>query len=402
LEKYEDNFKEYLKEIPNFLSIFIIPIYFMTVSPMLIEMSKSTGISSEDLSLIITFFTIGLIAGQLTSVFFNRRFSKFKIIITCYILIILFIVLLSFVNNQLLFYALYLLVGYFAGVIWLQATRYILENNIRNKDRLIIILFSFYPLGNVIAPFISSFLINNNINWRYSYYVIALMAFVVLILYLIFKKEQKSKALNEGEEEHLPIKDIFFNKNVNIVFLLGCLLIFFYVISETIIATWSPTFLRTVKLFEIQYASLTISIFWLSSFTGRIITSFYAGKIRSNYILLILSIVAIAAMIFFIFLESFSASLVAIGFVGLGHAATIGISSTSIVYIKGRAVLTTIVLAVINIATSLAPFLTRFVSKSNMTFSVILAPIFMGITALVIVYKIIFEKKKIKDGDIPA
>ena len=402
MEKYEDNFKEYLKEIPNFLSIFIIPIYFMTVSPMLIEMSKSTGISSEDLSLIITFFTIGLIAGQLTSVFFNRRFSKFKIIITCYILIILFIVLLSFVNNQLLFYALYLLVGYFAGVIWLQATRYILENNIRNKDRLIIILFSFYPLGNVIAPFISSFLINNNINWRYSYYVIALMAFVVLILYLIFKKEQKSKALNEGEEEHLPIKDIFFNKNVNIVFLLGCLLIFFYVISETIIATWSPTFLRTVKLFEIQYASLTISIFWLSSFTGRIITSFYAGKIRSNYILLILSIVAIAAMIFFIFLESFSASLVAIGFVGLGHAATIGISSTSIVYIKGRAVLTTIVLAVINIATSLAPFLTRFVSKSNMTFSVILAPIFMGITALVIVYKIIFEKKKIKDGDIPA
>ena len=106
-----ESFKDYLKEIPNFLTVFIVPIYFLTISPMLIEMSQSTGISEADLSLIITFFTIGLILGQLTSIFYNRVFKRLAVISAGYILIIILLLLLSFANNRILFYALYLLLG---------------------------------------------------------------------------------------------------------------------------------------------------------------------------------------------------------------------------------------------------------------------------------------------------
>ena len=68
LTNEKESFKDYLKEIPNFLTIFIVPLFFMTVSPILLEMSADTGISTGDLSLIITFYTIGTITGQLTSV----------------------------------------------------------------------------------------------------------------------------------------------------------------------------------------------------------------------------------------------------------------------------------------------------------------------------------------------
>ncbi|GAH53011.1 unnamed protein product, partial [marine sediment metagenome] len=54
---------------------------------------------------------------------------------------------------------------------WIQATKYILENDIKNKDRLITIFLNFYPIGHITAPFIASSLINNGINWRYSYVV---------------------------------------------------------------------------------------------------------------------------------------------------------------------------------------------------------------------------------------
>ena len=118
--KFRDSFIDYLKEIPNFLSIFIFPVYFMTISPMLLEMSKSTGISSADLSLIFTFFIVGSILGQLTSVFFNRKFKKIIVILAGYLLIIPFLIFLSFIRNLFLFYIFYFLIGYFAGVIWLQ------------------------------------------------------------------------------------------------------------------------------------------------------------------------------------------------------------------------------------------------------------------------------------------
>ncbi len=398
----KDSFLDYLKEIPNFLSIFIVPIYFMTVTPMLIEMSKSTGISSGDLSLIITFFTIGLVAGQLTSVFYNKKFSKIKIILVSYIFIIFLIIILSFVSNLYLFYILYFFLGYTAGVIWLQATKYILENKINNKDRLTTIFLSFYPIGNMVAPFIASSLIDNNLNWRYSYYIMAGIAFIILISYMFIKRDWRGKV--QHKEELISIKKIFVNRKINIIFFLGCLLLFLYCISETVIAVWAPTFLRVEKLFDIQFASLAVSIFWLSSFAGRMIVSFFAGKIKTNYILFALSIIAIVSMIVFIPLKTATSSLIAIGFAGLGHSAiiTLGISSASTVYVKGRGILASIVFAAVNAGVSIAPFLTRYVSKSSMTLSVMLAPIFMGLTSLVIIWKIIFENKYLKDGEIPG
>ncbi len=398
----KDSFLDYVKEIPNFLSIFIVPIYFMTVTPMLIEMSKSTGISSGDLSLIITFFTIGLVAGQLTSVFYNKKFSKIKIILVSYIFIIFLIIILSFVSNLYLFYILYFFLGYTAGVIWLQATKYILENKINNKDRLTTIFLSFYPIGNMVAPFIASSLIDNNLNWRYSYYIMAGIAFIILISYMFIKRDWRGKV--QHKEELISIKKIFVNRKINIIFFLGCLLLFLYCISETVIAVWAPTFLRVEKLFDIQFASLAVSIFWLSSFAGRMIVSFFAGKIKTNYILFALSIIAIVSMIVFIPLKTATSSLIAIGFAGLGHSAiiTLGISSASTVYVKGRGILASIVFAAVNAGVSIAPFLTRYVSKSSMTLSVMLAPIFMGLTSLVIIWKIIFENKYLKDGEIPG
>ena len=104
----KDSFKDYLKEMPNFLTVFMVPIYFLTISPMFIEISESTGISAGDLSLIITFFTIGIILGQLTSVLYNRIFRRLPIIIAGYMLVILLLLLLSLTSARVLFYTLYL------------------------------------------------------------------------------------------------------------------------------------------------------------------------------------------------------------------------------------------------------------------------------------------------------
>jgi FHS family glucose/mannose:H+ symporter-like MFS transporter len=379
--------------MPNFLTLFIAPIYFMTVSPMLIEMSKSTGISTGDLSLVITFFTVGIVTGQMTSVVFNRRFGKRKIIITAYLFVIFFLILLSFNNSQIFFYILYLLLGYTTGVIWIQSAKYILENKIKNKDRLTTIFLSFYPVGNMVAPLIGSSLIDNGISWRYSYYIIAGTALAILILFIFLKRDAGDKQVQE--EDHTPIKEIFVNRNINMVFALGCLMLFFYCISETVMAAWSPTFLRTVYSFDIRYAGLAVTVFWSAVLLGRMIISVFAGKVNTNYVLLILSIMAVVAMAIFIPQGTVVSSLILVGFAGLGHSGiiTLGVSSASTVYAKGRGILASFVFASINAGASAAPFLTRFVSRTSMALSVVIAPVSMGLVALTVIWKIIYEKK---------
>jgi len=394
----KDRFFDYFVELPNYLSIFITPIYFLIVSPMLIEMSRDTGYSTENLSLIITFFTVGLVVGQLTSIIYNRFFKRVVILTGSYILQICLLIILSFVKDLILFYVLYTLIGYIAGVIWIQATNYILESKIENKARLTTIFLSFYPIGNFTAPFIASSLIKNNLNWRYSYYVTAFIALIILLLYFFVKKINKRENIINEKSEKISFKEVFSNKHINIIFIIGCLLLFFYVIPETIFATWSPTFLRKIRFFSIEQASLAVSVFWMAILTGRIIVSAIAGKIKSNYIMLGLSAIAVISMAFFVKAKSPTFIFTAITFAGLGCSAiiTLGIAETSTVYEKGRGLLASIVFAVTNLGTSITPFITKFVSRYSLSGSIGVASIFMFLTLLTIIFKIIFEKKNQK------
>lgn len=397
----KDGFIDYLVELPNYLTIFITPIYFLTIGPMLIEMGRDTGFSTENLNLIITFFTIGLVAGQLTSIIYNRFMKKVVILTAGYILQICFLVALSFARDLIVFYVLYVLLGYVAGVIWIQATNYILESKINNKPRLTTIFLSFYPVGNFVAPFIASSLIKNNLNWRYSYYITAFIVLIVLLLYFFVKKINKKENILNETKEKINFKEIFKIRYINIIFILGCIFLFFYVIPETIFATWSATFLRKLRFFEIDKASLAVSIFWMAIFAGRMIVSTFAGKIKSNYIMLVLSAMGVISMAFFVIVKSPVSIYPAIAFAGLGCSGiiTLGIADASTVYEKGRGLLASIVFAVVNFGTSITPFITKFISARSLSWSVGVAAVFMFLTFLTIIVKIIYEKKNINKAE---
>lgn len=395
----KDSFLDYFKELPNYLTVFITPIYFLTIGPMLIEMSKDTGYSTENLSLIVTFFTIGLVLGQLTSIIYNRFLKRVAILTAGYVIQICLQIALSFVKDLFMFYILYAIVGYLAGVVWIQATNFILESKIINKARLTTIFLSFYPIGNFFAPFIASSLIKSNFSWRYSYYVTAILALIILLLYFFIKRIYTKENIRNEQPEKINFKQVFVNHKINILFILGCMLLFFYVIPETIFATWSPTFLRKIRFFEISQASLAVSIFWMAIFAGRMIVSTFAGKIKSNYIILFLSILAIISMTLFVKFQSFISILVTIGFAGLGCSAivTLGIADASTVYEKGRGLLASIVFAVTNFGTSITPFITKFISKYSLSWSVAIASVFMFFASLTIITKIIYERRILKN-----
>jgi MFS family permease len=206
---------------------------------------------------------------------------------------------------------------------------------------------------------------------------------------------RKDKKIILEDREKINFKEIFVNKSINIIFIMGCVLLFLYCLSETIIATWSPTFLRTIRMLEIQTASLAVSVFWIAIFTGRMIVSFIAGKVKSNYIMLILSAIGIVSMALFVFAKTIFFIFIAIGFAGLGCSGiiTLGISSASTVYEKGRGLLASIVFASVNAGVSLAPFITRLISSLNMIFSIALASIFMLFTGIIILNKTLYENK---------
>lgn len=393
LEK--DRFIDYLAEIPNFLSVFIFSIFFNVASLILIEISKSTGISAANLSLIFTFFTIGAIIGQITSVIYNRKFSKIQIILAFQIIAIPFIIAISFCSNLILFYILYLVSGYLMGIIQIYANQFVLENKIKNKDRIITILLSFYPIGALVSPFISSTIIRMNLSWKYAYYIIVFLIIVNIILYILILARRKEETKNNSSSM-IGFKEIFTDKTKNIVFFLTLAAVIFYCASETVVGTWAPTFFRISRNMNIQSAGYALTLFWLFVIIGRLIILFIAGRVKAVKIMSVISTIAIIFMAVVVFMHTRILIYIFIAVAGIGYSAMFPllISTGCTIYEKGRGILATGLFVASNIGITTAPFLTKFSSSKNMVLSISLSFILMTVVSLIIFSMLLVISRK--------
>ena len=255
---------------------------------------------------------------------------------------------------------------------------------------------SFYPLGAFAAPFISSIIVSNNLNWRFLYYEIVIFVLIIIFLYVTITRKIKYLALEQ--EERISFEKIFINRNKNMLFILTTIILVIYGISETVIATWLPTFLRSERLFNVQNAALVVSLFWIGVVAGRIVVSILAGMIKGNYFILALSLIAIISTFFLIFPEKKFIILTAVVFVGLGYSGIFPllVSSGSTIYKQGRGALLTIIFASAHLGISIAPYLTRIIMRLNMILSISLSFIFMSVLAILVIFHIIYQKKFMK------
>jgi fucose permease len=394
----KDRFIDYLAEIPNFLSVFIFSFFFNIASPILLEICKSTGIEKTNLSFVFTFFTVGAVLGLMTSVFYNRRFRKIQVLLAGLFIMIPLTIILNFNSSLIVFYIIYFVSGYILGVIWLQANKFVLESKIKNKERLITIFLTFYPVAAFIAPFVSSSIISSNHSWRLVYYVIIFLLLTNIVLYILISGRKKENT-SVIEEAKLPFREIFFDKDNNRIFVIVCLAIIIYTCSETIVATWSPSFFMLAKNLAVAPVSLALNLFWLFIIVGRLIAIIIAGRIKSTSIITVLSIIAILAMAAAIFVYNRYLIFVFISIAGFGYSMIypLLVSTGSTIYEKGRGMLATLLFISGNAGTALAPLIIKFSAKVSLVISISFSFILMiFITIMVLIMAFLFNKKNNK------
>ncbi len=384
--------KGYLIEFPNYLSNLLFAIYFLLASPILLDISMDTGLDPGNLSLIFTLYTGGGIMGQLTSVFYSRKFKRVNIIVTAFILLIPITSMLVFVNSLILFYLLYFIAGYILGLVWIQANANVFESKVKNKDRITTIALTFYPIGAFFAPMIASAIVRSSFSWRYIYAVIIGLIIVTIILYVLITR--KIDYSLEKDKQKSSLKKIFSNKTNNILLAIISFSLITYAVSETVISTWSPTFFRLARSFDVAEAGLVGSLFYISIIMGRVIVSSIAGKVKNSIIMIALAILATVSISISFIANSSILIFITIFLAGLGFSGLFPllISNGNKVFEKGKDLIATILFAAGNIGISIAPFLTRIISQNNLFLSVFLASIFMMATLVLILLQHLVKK----------
>jgi len=385
-------FLDYLMEIPNFFSLFIFAFFMMITSPILLDISDFFKVSPENMNLIITYFTIGVIIGLLTSILLNRKFSKNHIILIAYLMAIPILIILGLTKNLIIFNILYFILGYFFGLIWINANANLVESRVKNKDSVVNLGHSFFAIGALTAPFLSIGLINRKISWNIIYFITIFLVLIAIFSYITILKKSKNASLPEQGKPSM--KGIFKYKNKNIFFLFSGILMILAVMSEWIIATWAPTFFRVQKMFSLSSAGFILTAFWIGMLIGRVGISFLSYRFKTRHIMIGSSLISIIALILTIFINNALINIIAIGFVGLGFSgfAPLIVSTTSTAYDSNKDVVITIIFLFGLSGNALAPYFTKLISSNNMVFSLSLT-IFLMIAVLVFTLIRVFYKR---------
>jgi MFS transporter, FHS family, glucose/mannose:H+ symporter len=386
------SFKNYLNEFPNYLSLFLMSFFMMLASPILLDIGKTFKVSPENMNLIITFFMAGEIIGILALMFLIRKFNKVNVNIWAYAAFIPTLIGLFLTTSLIFFYILYFISGCLFGIIFMNANLSMLEGDVENKDSVVNLGHGFFAIGALTSPLIASDLINRQINWRIIY-LIAMGIVVISLFTHIFTARNKLAGL-PVKEKAVSLKEFFSHREKNIYMLFTVILMMFYVMSEVTIFSWAPTFFRVEKLFDLNSASVIISIFWIGILVGRLIISFLSYKFKAGTLLLALSIISIAGLFIAIFPNGQNINYIGAGLIGLGFSGIppLLISTAGKIFGSGRDFSLSILFVVGISSGSIIPFVIRFVATYSYIISIAMAIIFMASFLIFVVIRKYFRK----------
>ncbi|MCL5073310.1 MAG: MFS transporter [Actinobacteria bacterium] len=256
-------------------------------------------------------------------------------------------------------------------------------------------MLSFYPIGALIAPLISSSLVKNEISWRFTYLISAGAILITMVLYILISLNGQNRII-AAKTQKILFREVFVERDKNFIFIMILLVAAIYCTAETVIATWAPTYLRLAKNMDIQSAALSITFFQTFTVLGRFIASVLTGKVKVKTILITISGLAFISIIFFVLSKSRFFLFANISLAGLGFSAMypLLVSSGSTIYEKGRGILASLIFASLYIGKTMAPFITKKIAETNLTFSITVALVFSGVSSLIIIFLIIYERIK--------
>ncbi len=242
--------------------------------PILPVLLDEFSLSYAQGSNILLMLYLGFMLSILGSGFLAGKYGNRSILLLAGLIISATVTGMSMVQDQLLLYPLYLLVGIALGGIEIGANGAITDIYHENSGKFLNLLAVFHGAGSMAAPWIVGIILGKGMPWQTVYRgsIIPIILFPLLFLFL--------KMITKGEKIIQPKIDTS-NKNLfrDINILLLAILIFLYVASEISFSSWLVDYLYKARSFSIKSASIMLTVFWGLVMVGRLIASFVVDRI---------------------------------------------------------------------------------------------------------------------------
>ncbi|MGJ9459899.1 MFS transporter [Oceanobacillus sp. CF4.6] len=246
------------------------------IAAAIIPMEAELGLSASQSGLLMSMFFIGYTVMQVPSGWLSDKIGPKKVLLISIGTILVATLFFGFVSALVLLMVIRLVAGLGHAGVPTSATK-VVSNTIQPKQKMFVqsLILSTSGIGGILAFTLGSTLIN--MNWRYAYYGLALL-FAVSILMIFFFFPNKKKYPN-GEQEikkdKVPIRVVFKDKNV---FILFTALLFLNIVLYGYLS-WLPSLYEAEFGFDLKAISIILGINAILMSVGALSSSFIVNKV---------------------------------------------------------------------------------------------------------------------------
>ena len=221
----------------------------------------------------------------------------------------------AFSGNAIFFFVMAIPLGLGAGSIDTALNNFIALHYSATKMNF---LHCFYGLGIAASPYIMSYALGNDNNWRKGYILVAVIQSVIALIAILslplWKKVERQEKKADNVVKVLKLSDLIKMPAVR----LSCYAFFSSCALELTAGSWSSTyFVNTKGVIPDKAAQITM-LFYVGLAFGRFLSGVLAKKLSRWQIIGISTGVLFGAIIMFILPVSIMATSIALFFIGLG------------------------------------------------------------------------------------
>lgn len=221
----------------------------------------------------------------------------------------------AFTGNAIFFFVMAIPLGLGAGSIDTALNNFVALHYSATKMNF---LHCFYGLGIAASPYIMSYALGNDNNWRKGYLLVAVIQSVIALIAIfslpLWKKVERQEKKADDVVKVLKLSELIKLPAVR----LSCYAFFSSCALELTAGSWSSTYFVNTKDVIPEKAAQITMLFYVGLAFGRFLSGVLAKKLSRWQIIGISTGVLLSAIIMFILPVSIMATSIALFFIGLG------------------------------------------------------------------------------------
>lgn len=188
---------------------------------------------------------------------------------------------IAVISSPILLFVLFFIAGMGWGIMN-SIVNVMVSDAVDGKSSVMNLLHMFFAVGAFIAPLIVGSLVKFDLSWRYAVIILAMLSAILFFVFVFMPLQSKYKGKKTVESPQNPFR--------NMRYYIFAGLLFMYVGTESSINGWLTTYLSDVVVLSAVSPQDVLSIFWVTTIIGRLISAYLSNLFSKEALLLTYSL----------------------------------------------------------------------------------------------------------------